>query len=730
MANFQDIIEFLRINRRSEEANKNIILSDNVLLAPLEGDENYYVDRNIFENNFIIYKRLFSVLNSNNVNTIYVWENSSDKKYLFQKSNLEYINLLNGAPELPNPSELIEYSIETDNYSIYFYDVSENNIVIKYEDLPETILFPDIIPYNPLKDPLSYFNSNETLIYEYDDETSITYSALRSVLQNISSFKIPKALYNSYRFVDTIKDNENGTMHLIPKLYYYSLKSRYFLKYEFWKPTQQELGKIKKMRPFYEIPNENVALSLEFHSKGAFITFLNETIFSQSNFDFSRNYNGDRKQQFKQEFIDLIITPLEKSLFSPNLNYNDIFTTLYYLHESVTVNLSDRFIWFILEWAITRDDLTNFSIKEEDIFIKLIKLLLLKEGQEVKLMNWFLETKIDNDKKITKFEFIYNRIDGDNFMEFAKVISQVWKKSRFIYPDTEKNPEFATTDGLLFLPYSSQKALDFYFTSVSMSFETHSQKGRLLKTEYETGKTQKVTKAHPRGGTYQVDEEIIDEVWYHPFYPIYLKDIENQETEIKLDAIVPAFMLKANQDKQFWSNVITTAEYAADILTTLSGVGNIAKFRYLANFATKASRLRFVSEAGEAVANVRKVVAATAAVVEITSGTVNTLLKLTGARDAAWGKSLSEYLFWLELLSLSGELSVAIHNGLRKSAKEILEHEDDIRKSVKNADEAKEIDNVVDELMEIAELDMRQVDTFPGGSQFEILSSNLLKKIY
>lgn len=172
---------------------------------------------------------------------------------------------------------------------------------------------------------------------------------------------------------------------------------------------------------------------------------------------------------------------------------------------------------------------------------------------------------------------------------------------------------------------------------------------------------------------------------------------------MKLDSIAPAFMLKANRNKQFWSNVVTTAEYAADILTTVSGVGNIAKFRYLAKFAAKASKLRFVSKAGRTVAAARKAVAATAAVVEITSGTVNALLKLTGVRDTEWGKSLSEYLFWLELLSLSGELTVAIHNGLRKSAKEILKHEDGLRKSAKNADEAKQIDVVIEELKRMAD---------------------------
>ncbi|WP_255350301.1 hypothetical protein [Flavobacterium sp. 316] len=41
---------------------------------------------------------------------------------------------------------------------------------------------------------------------------------------------------------------------------------------------------------------------------------------------------------------------------------------------------------------------------------------------------------------------------------------------------------------------------------------------------------------------------------------------------------------------------------------------------------------------------------------------------------------------------MGGELTAAIKGGLRKSAKEVLEHSDDVKKTAKNADEAKQID--------------------------------------
>lgn len=147
---------------------------------------------------------------------------------------------------------------------------------------------------------------------------------------------------------------------------------------------------------------------------------------------------------------------------------------------------------------------------------------------------------------------------------------------------------------------------------------------------------------------------------------------------MKLDAIVPVFMLKANLDKQFWSNVMTSAEYAADIITTLSGIGNIAKFRYL----TRVAELAEVVEGASAVtkvaraANILRYVKGDAGVVEPTSGSVNLMLKITGAKDTEFGESLSKVLFYLELITLAGELTASMKLGLKKSAKEAVKASD------------------------------------------------------
>ncbi|MFZ4930621.1 hypothetical protein [Chryseobacterium sp. Mn2064] len=709
MADFEQIIEFLRLYRRSEEAAQNALPPTEVLLTTLDDGEAYNVNKNTFETDFSKYKRIFGILDNHHAEAIYLLKDNGNNKYYVKKSTGEYVNLLDETTETIPDEWLIEFPIEFGTSS-YIYDTVKNLVVIYAESLKAVAIFPDNIYYDPKGKYLKDIET-DTYTYDYTDHVT-TFGKIIKIL-----FEDAQYIWNNpEKKVQVLKSEKEGRMTLIPFLQIeYGLKN-FILKYRYYE---------KGYRPKFLLPDDECSIILKFTSIGGILTFLDQTLFSEG-FSLQKGENSNpQRDSFRDQFMNQVIHKIEDSIKSKStLAYYDAMKTLFYLPESVAAMFNENFLWTLMEMAMSRDSLTNTrNLAEENIFIKLIKIILQKEGQEVKLMNWFLERIKDGDKNISKFEFIYDRINGDNFIEFAKLISQVWKKSRFIYPDTEKNPEFATTDGLLFLPYSSEKALGFYFSNVSMTFDTHQQKGRLLKTLYDTGKT--TTEMRPGLKTDNLvptQVPIIDQFWYHPFYPIYLKDIENQETELKLDSVVPAFMLKANRDKQFWSNVITTAEYAADILTTVSGVGNIGKFRYLAKFAAKAEKLSFVSKAGRAVANVRKAVAATAAIVEITSGTVNTLLKLSGARDAAWSKSLSEYLFWLELLSLSGELSVAIHNGLRKSAKEILEHEDDIRKSAKNADEAKEIDDIIEELERLAG---RSVAEGGGSTKYVIKAKHL-----
>jgi hypothetical protein len=67
----------------------------------------------------------------------------------------------------------------------------------------------------------------------------------------------------------------------------------------------------------------------------------------------------------------------------------------------------------------------------------------------------------------------------------------------------------------------------------------------------------------------------------------------------------------------------------------------------------------------------------TAGVAEITSGSVNILLKLTGIADTELGREISKYLFYFEIAALSGEISLALYKKIKASATKILAKEKD-----------------------------------------------------
>ncbi len=81
-------------------------------------------------------------------------------------------------------------------------------------------------------------------------------------------------------------------------------------------------------------------------------------------------------------------------------------------------------------------------------------------------------------------------------------------------------------------------------------------------------------------------------------------------------------------------------------------------------------------------ANILSYVKGAAGVVEVTSGSVNLILKLTEQDETEFGQSLSKVLFYLELITLAGELTVPMKAGLKKSAREAIEKSNPrIRKS-------------------------------------------------
>ena len=612
----------------------------------------------------------FYVLSLSNKNVFYI---------KVPEENNEFLNLETRLSETLDEESLQKIEINSATHD-YFYDKNAREIIISSHNLAEIPVFGDNIFFDPEK--IGITTSNYT--YKYSKPISTFGQFINGILKFLEYMVNPFGSSDKKQDVE-ISVKKKGTINLIPTIF---KAGDIFYVYYYYSSIRKKL--------FYKIGEEDIALKLKFNDKEPFLCFLNETIFSQNNFYYLENQKEERRTALIDDFKQMIIKPLENNLRNSNVaRYYDAMKTLYYLSDDIAMSLSSDGLWTIFEYAIERNTLTNkLSLEEETIFIKLLEAIANNEKTKVNFFNRLLQKK---DGEITFLKFLFDRLHGENGLAFCNLINKVWKNTRFINPYSEENKEFKATDGPVYLPYESQKHLGFYFSNASVSFGKESD----IKVAFDTGKTALETvKTKDDSGVYVDDvreKSIMAHYTYHPLYPIYLSNIESQETSIKLDIMIPAFMLLANGNQQFWHNVIKTGEYALDIITTFSGIGNIAKFRHLAR----------LGEAGSLIAKIKL----GAGIVEVTSGVTNTLLKITGFEDTETGKALQQYLFYLELLSLSGEITVAIKNGLQKSAKEVVEHSDDLEKQLDDLVEQGQISrNVADELLDnlevLGELDL------------------------
>ncbi|HEX8574881.1 MAG TPA: hypothetical protein VF677_01165 [Flavobacterium sp.] len=666
MYKINDLIRFLRLDRRYDEAEAQNKGADQnqVNAVSLLTNDSRVIDRKEFEN-FNIYIRIVDILDRFRPSHFYILTLPYKSTFYIKTAEEggEFLNLETSRSEtVSDEAALQKIDIGFATYN-YFYDKGRREVIILEENLREITLFGDSILFDPEKIGIS----SGTYTYHYSKPISTFGQFINGVLKIIQFFANPLANSGNKKEDVEVSVKKKGTIYLIPTIY--NVGDDYYL-YYYYTSIRKKL--------FYQVGEEDIALKLKFNGKEPFLCFLNETIFTQQNFDYPDSQYNERRAALVNDFKSIIMAPLEKDLRSTfGFRYYDAMVTLYYLTDNIVLTLSSDGLWSLFEYAVSRNSLTNkSSLEEETIFVKLLEAIA---GNE-KTKNYFLSRLLrKKDPQTTYLQFLFDRIHGENGLAFCNLVNKSWKTSRFINPDPEENKEFASTDGPFILPYESEKWLGFYFSNVSISFDTNARSEPLLKTLYETG----IYKKEMRPGLktdnlVSTPVEIIDQFWYHPFYPIYLKDIESQETDMKLDAVVPAFMLKANQNKQFWSNVMTSAEYALDVVTTLSGIGNIAKFRYLTKLAQLAETVEGVNAATKAAqaVNILRYVKGAAGVVEVTSGAVNAMLKITGARDTEFGESLSRVLFYLELITLAGELTASMKLGLKKSAREAVETSD------------------------------------------------------
>ncbi|WP_417558508.1 hypothetical protein [Mesoflavibacter zeaxanthinifaciens] len=676
MEDFKNIIDYLRFSRRSDEAR-----AQNKHLSAVKVDSNFQngipheedivvIEKSALKNN-TEYQLLNDIADAY-VNTLYVHEQPNDEiEYYIKKDFNENGNIVTKYKRVPLSNDGNENAWEEKDNTIFtrinvsgdfYYSHIENKFFLVFTE--DVFLFQDVFAYskNDLQD-----NKSGDYTFEYINE--------RGRKKDPKSRRFNHTALKAKRTVNFNKGNDAGLVNLFPNIKGDTIQYNYFEK---GVSFDSSLNK------------DESALTLKFGHFGALLEFLNQTIFYQL------NEIDDFHTSLRKNFLDHYNTYISNLVRYYRYKGDELLTLIYFLPEPAFQHLDMLNLWDLVD-GMLENSVTNIELLKEDILLKLLDVLY----QNSKTHQIFLlELLKQNAKNKTRLERLIYRLDDKSNTALIKFIYDVWKNTKFVLPDTKQIPKYKETNGPLFLPYEAEKWAGFYFSNAKVNFNKQE-----VEIDFKTGKFEDVEIASPKlaGGKGTKKQEIIEHYTYHPFYPIYIKDVEKQDTLITFNSIIPAFMLFVNEDKAFWHNFIKTGEYTLDVVTTLSGIGNLAKFRHL----TKLSKL------GKAINYARK----GAAIIEITSGTTNALLKLTEADDTPYGRALSEYLFYLEMLSLSIDVTDWISKGLKESASKVLEHSDDLKKHLDDLIKKGELDEAskfktIDSLEDVAGIKAKRIDQF------------------
>lgn len=361
-----------------------------------------------------------------------------------------------------------------------------------------------------------------------------------------------------------------------------------------------------------------------------------------------------------------VITQIQKEVL-----ISDLKTILAGSVDKVNTNEELAVLKIISSFGINSDTILA-DISEVATVSEVLVIAKAKNGQSetkeenalVSKINFLLEQllSIDGDNNKTLFQIIYNKIDDrygqKAFTEFIQIIYLFWLES--IY--TNKNlEEYKDSHGPNTISYESNKILGFYDQNRSFSIFgnkiiSKDTEGRWDKI-YEGAKNNlkrllgmRILEKNPPSKTK------VEDFVYHLYEPLELINIDKVEGEMKLpEGHIPAFFLYTFYQKNYWQNLENAATLLLDIITVLSGVGELSQLKYLL-YLTR----------------VQKTVRITALGVEISSATINAMITLTNNCDGSeFCRKLGNYLFFLELATLGFDSIVSMR--VKKAAKEALD---------------------------------------------------------
>jgi len=570
-------------------------------------------------------------------------------------------------------SPLVEITIPDEIYNggYQFYINKERQLVASVEVVTINNT-KNFISYNP--ENFSYLRQYPTLSYTYKN----VYGA--SAVQKIQ--------VTSY--------NKKGPVHRFPILSRSGINGYTYRLSYYYKENSDEVRSI----PVAEQDEPFIGFSILLKDITSVLSFLNDTIFW-----FYNEYN-DYRSSWRNRFLNILTSYVVDTLNTGG-NSEEKVRIIFHLPQPMYFAFNSiESLWALLHKLAKGYIRNNLSINEEDLILKILRILYhrkihrLREfpvnGNQrfeevtrtsIKSNNEFIANLIT--RKVDNIVLLYKLItglDGQQFRTYISFIWNIWKNSSYSVIDPQQNEKIAITEkSPVILDYRSNKTLGFYIDNASITWEgkepdiTISVKTKTgIEEETETFNIGDFEKPSllieiPKKEAYKTTTYN-----YHPFSPIIIQNSENPKFLLKDNddqnifiTKLPAFVLFGNKEAAFWQNVITGLEYGIDIITTVSGFGNIIKAGRIFNILKGGKTILFkTAQVTKTIGTVK----AAAGAIEVSSGTVNALLKLTGANDTKLGKTIAKYLFYLEMLSLAGEASLLLKGKLTKTAKELVDN--------------------------------------------------------
>lgn len=409
-----------------------------------------------------------------------------------------------------------------------------------------------------------------------------------------------------------------------------------------------------------------------------------------------KNLKGILKDGFHERIYSAVATDIQNLLESGK--YNPLFL------DNLTADVIRFFSTEFINKLFISILVGPLRDKDEILLLKLMRSLYQRNDFNP---TGFLQSLLDRRSGgYRPFELLYEKMNdwgGDNnFSQLIIELSIIWRLSNFSDPENAiyKKKGYSPPAPI---PYQQKIILGFRYDELDMEFD----KDLNIKIEgYHNVELFDLDTWERAMGEPKI------ELLHHPFQPmtVFQRSDANEELTLGSGAWVPAFYLKAFDDKGAWENFEKSAWLALDVAVAYSGIGNLAKLRYLIKAANVSKKLIYLRTAYN--------------VIQVSASTLSIGLSLVEDNEnREWVNKIRSYLFWVEICTLAADLSTTkILASEAAQARIVL---DEYRNTVRNSKKLREIDEFGAHLDEVADAERKLINTWDNG---KLLSERVLRK--